>query len=285
MKKHLLIFLLIFLGFGIFAKSPNLDTTISSISESIVNIGNEKSAIIAILDFKAGTKELGVYIKDKLTSKIMEIDKNSNLKIVSRDELDKLEKETDYQYSGYVDDDTAVSLCKKIGAQVLVVGKIEEMGNEFSLTVKMVSVETAEYLFFRNFMVSSDSKIKKLLTEGEKEIEPPVMKVIKNTYTYDGDDYNETNTMLLYKSIVSFEKFRNRTYQKQYEMDITEFLTEFLKNESFKEELSIIESGNFVLAEVNSSGTKNGQPVNSKFILRCEEKKVYLNSVGFEYKE
>ena len=285
MKKYLIVFLIIFFGSYFFAKSPNLDSTLSSISESIIHIGNEKSTIVAIIDFKAGTKELGVYIKDKLTSKIMEFDKKNNLKIVSRDELDKIEKETDYQYSGYVDDDTAVSLCKKLGAQVLVVGEIEEIGNEFSLTVKMVDVETAEYLFFRNFTVSSDSKIKKLLTEGGKEIAPPVIKIIKNIYTYDGDVYNETNTLCLYKSILSFEKFRNKSYQKQYEMDITELLTEFLKNESFKDELSIIEDGQFVLAEVNSSGTKNGQPVNSKFIVRCEGKKVYLNRVGFEYRE
>lgn len=170
MKNIKILSLIIFflLPLPLFAKSSGLDETIASMSQSVIDSVSGRTTI-AILDFKADTEKLGSYIKDKLTSDIMEKDRNKKVKIVSRDELGKLEKETDFQYSGYVDDTTAVSLCAKLGAEALVVGKIEELGDEFTLTVKMPTVETAEYLFFKTYSVSNDKKIKNLLKDNEKK--------------------------------------------------------------------------------------------------------------------
>lgn len=162
-KKILLLCFLFLPISSLFAKSPNLDITIRTISQSVVE-SVSKETIIAILDFDADTKKLGSYIKNQLTSDTYEI---GDLTIVSRDALDKLEKESDFQYSGYVSDETALSICQKLGASALIFGKIEELGEEYTLTVKMISVETARYYFFRNYQVSSDKKLRNLLKDGE----------------------------------------------------------------------------------------------------------------------
>lgn len=146
------------------AKSPNLDSTISAISKTVVSSAPE-NAIIAILDFSSENKKLGEYIRDQLAADIIE---TGNLRLVTRNHLDLLEKESYYQLSGYVSDETALSICEKLGAQALVFGQIEEFGKNYRLQVKMIEVETAVYRLFRNYTVSKDKTIKQLTGEQEK---------------------------------------------------------------------------------------------------------------------
>jgi len=277
-KKFILLICFVFFLPELFAKKSNLDTIINSISESIV-FTLQKNTSIAVLDFKADSKKLGSYIKEKLISDIMEVDHNNKLIIVSRDEFDKLERESEFQYSGYVDDETAVSLCKKIGAQALVVGKIENLGNDYVLTVKLLNVETAEYLFFKTYTIANDIKFKSVQNSEEKQIETPVLKVFNNSYTYNGDVYVETTNSLLYKSIYSFEKYRNVKYNKEHEIDITEFITNLVKeNPGLSEQLSFLKNGEYTIIETNSTGNKNGENFTSKSVYRYDENRIYINS-------
>ena len=158
-------FFLIFLcSTSLFAKSPNLDSTISAISKTVVSSASE-NAIIAILDFSSENKKLGEYIRDQLAADIME---TGNLRLVTRNHLDLLEKESFFQLSGYVSDETALSICEKLGAQALIFDQINELGKNYRLQVKMIDVETAVYRLFKNYTVSKDKTIKQLTGEQEK---------------------------------------------------------------------------------------------------------------------
>ena len=200
-RKTFLLLLFLLLPLSVFAKSPDLDTTIASISKSVV-ASVQNDTIIAVLDFEADTEKLGSYIQNQLTSDIMETGK---LQIVTRKHLDLLEKESDFQNSGYVIDETALSICQKLGAAVIVLGKIEELGTEFTLTVKMIGVETGKYLFFKSYTVSSDKKIKNLLKGEGKKNEKPA-KITRNTSAqktpsysyYDSDDGDSVKSLALH---------------------------------------------------------------------------------------
>ncbi len=164
MKRSLIIFLTFFFSTTVFAKSPNLDSTISAIGKTVVSSAPE-NAIIAILDFSSENKKLGEYIRDQLAADIIE---TGNLRLVTRNHLDLLEKESYYQLSGYVSDETALSICEKLGAQALIFGQIEELGKNYRLQIKMIDVETAVYRLFKNYTVAKDKTTKQLTGEQEK---------------------------------------------------------------------------------------------------------------------
>ncbi|MBQ7882232.1 MAG: hypothetical protein IJ312_05930 [Treponema sp.] len=160
MKKTFLFVIFLFISFSIFAKSnDDLDTVIANVSDSIVSV-MEKNSIIAILDFSAEKDALGAYITDQLSIDIMEI---GGIRLVTRHHTDLVMKELQYQASGLVSDETALSICQQLGAQALVFGQIEEFNNNYRLQVKMIDVETGSYIIFKNYNVARSQQIERLL--------------------------------------------------------------------------------------------------------------------------
>jgi hypothetical protein len=64
--------------------------------------------------------------------------------IIDRSQLDRIRREQNYQYSGEVDDDTAVSLGKIIGADVIVTGRVDGEGNLRRLRLRALNTQTAQ---------------------------------------------------------------------------------------------------------------------------------------------
>ncbi|MBR4322708.1 hypothetical protein [Treponema sp.] len=118
-----------------------------------------QNSIIVILDFSADDAKIGSYIRDTLSSEVMEAGK---IRLVTRNHIDLIFKELDYQYSGYVSDETALSLCQQLGAQALVFGDFSPFGKEYRLQVKMLDVETGSYIIFKNYTISQSAKISKI---------------------------------------------------------------------------------------------------------------------------
>ena len=77
--------------------------------------------------------------------------------------MDKVNRELDYQYSGYVSDATALSLCQRLGAEEIVFGQLDELDNGYILHVKMLDVETGAYALFKKYEISRSSKTEQLL--------------------------------------------------------------------------------------------------------------------------
>ena len=66
--------------------------------------------------------------------------------VVDRSNIDAVLTEQNFQLSGYVDDDTFVSIGKFIGAQVVVTGSITGAGPQKRLVIKAINVLTSEIL-------------------------------------------------------------------------------------------------------------------------------------------
>ena len=157
-SSALTILFLLILCFPCFAKT-DIDSTLSQVATDIYSICPQNE-IIAVLDFSAETKSLCDYISTSLTSNLTQSEK---VRIVTRQHMDKIEKELDFQMSGYVSDSMALSICERLGAQAIVFGQIEELDNTYVLQVKMLDVETAAYMLFKTYSISRSSKIEQLL--------------------------------------------------------------------------------------------------------------------------
>ena len=160
MYKKLFLPFILWLSFLLpLSAKEKLDVVLQRVSDDVSARVSAKT-ILCVLDFDSASKDMGVYIRDSLISSFAE---NPNIRIVTRQNMDKVNAELDFQYSGYVSDETALSLCQRLGAGEIVFGQIGELDNGYTLQVKMLDVETGSYALFKKYEVARSSKTEQLL--------------------------------------------------------------------------------------------------------------------------
>ncbi len=120
-------------------KSLELDDAIKKMSESIISNLDADSKIV-ILNFDSTSKKMSDYLIDELSGRIVN---DNHLVVVDRRNLDLLQNEMEFQLSGEVDDTSAQAIGKKLGAQFIVLGNIEFIGDVYRLVSRTIAVETA----------------------------------------------------------------------------------------------------------------------------------------------
>lgn len=170
------------LGSLCFAKQT-LDETLFLVSVDIAS-KCEPREIIAILDFSCETKDMGSYINGQLISLVSQ---NSNLSIVTRQHMDKIEDELKFQSSGFVSDSTALSIGERLGAHVIIFGSLEELDNKYLLQVKMLEVSKGTYALFKTYEINRSAKTEQLLRHAATVYKSSlgiIAEVNKNSVTY-----------------------------------------------------------------------------------------------------
>jgi TolB-like protein len=116
------------------------------------------SSNIVILNIESDSPSLSAYIIDELTSRIID---DGRLVVIDRNrgDLEALEKESNFQLSGEVSDETAISIGKKIGAQTIVFGSIKLAGAVYILKIRAIDVETTRIQGSKNTDVGYDGKL------------------------------------------------------------------------------------------------------------------------------
>lgn len=159
--KNLTFVFFMFLNVFCFAaqKKNSIDETLDLVSKEIVSRCS-KNEIVAVLNFLTETKEMDEYVQNGLTASIFE---NSTLQVVTRQNMDKVEKELKFQNSGLVSDNTALSIGERLGAHKIIFGSLEELDNKYILQIKMLNVEKGLYVLFKKYEISRSSKTEQLL--------------------------------------------------------------------------------------------------------------------------
>ena len=98
---------------------------------------------IALLPVSGEDKDSGGYAYDTLTVKFVNSGKYD---MVERARIDQIIQEQNFQMSGMVSDETAVSIGKFLGAQVIIIGDISGTGNTRRLVFRALDVETGKIL-------------------------------------------------------------------------------------------------------------------------------------------
>jgi len=136
----------------IFLSTNCASTSTSSVKKSGTNIENalvtaveqafknvDRGSRIAVIHIQAPSNDLNNYLLGDLQHIL--VSKRYNL--VDRVDLDKIRAERDFQYSSEVDDNTAVSLGKFVGADMVVTGGIDGVGTFRRLRLKVMETQTA----------------------------------------------------------------------------------------------------------------------------------------------
>jgi TolB-like protein len=130
------------------SNADELDAAIREAS-NYLNENIPKGNKLAFLNFRSEYQTLSEYVIDELISNTI----NDKLfTVVDRANLSLIQQEIDFQMSGKISDEMAVSIGQMLGAQTIVSGAVSKMGDLFRLRVRTLDVQTAQILgqFNRN---------------------------------------------------------------------------------------------------------------------------------------
>jgi TolB-like protein len=120
----------------------DIKTAISKHQQIVIDAIPAKSRI-AVLDIDSYDAELSIFTTEEL---IMFLVKARKFSVIDRDSIETLLKEQDFQMSGAVNDKTAVSIGKFLGASIIITGTIHQRYGQIDFPLKILDVETAEIL-------------------------------------------------------------------------------------------------------------------------------------------
>jgi hypothetical protein len=75
---------------------------------------------------------------------------------------------TKHQLSGEVSDETAVSVGRQLGTQIIITGSIMPLGDNYSLRLKITNVETAQIIGTQMYSVRPDNVLLSLLNSPDQ---------------------------------------------------------------------------------------------------------------------
>jgi TolB-like protein len=116
------------------------EDAIRRISEKFIGLLPE-NAIIAVLNLHANERDTALFITDELQFQLVE---SGKFKVVDRRSLDAIRTEQNFQLSGAVSDESAVSIGNFLGANIVITGEITGSEDTRRLTMKALDVKTAE---------------------------------------------------------------------------------------------------------------------------------------------
>jgi hypothetical protein len=126
-------------------------------------IGAKVSAkdITAVVEFRATASRFSDRVIDDLIDELIAV----NARVVDRQNLEAVRAEQEYQLSGYVSDESAVSLGHELGASAIILGSGENMADYYRFNFRMLSVETGEILARFSVNVRFDQAMRRLLDD------------------------------------------------------------------------------------------------------------------------
>ncbi|MDR3116159.1 MAG: CsgG/HfaB family protein [Treponema sp.] len=102
-----------------------------------------RNSTLAIISIASRDRDMSDFVIEELAYLLVETRK---FKIVDRKSLDAIRAEQDFQFSGEVDDNSAVSIGKMLGASIVITGSISGSGATRRLRAKALDVKTAEIM-------------------------------------------------------------------------------------------------------------------------------------------
>lgn len=140
MKKIVLFIVCLLMAAGLFALDINeaLDTAAKQFSGSL-----KAGTTVAIVGIASDTEAMSEYLLDEMTIRIVQ---NRKLTVADRANLEAIKKEMNFQLSGEVSDATMKEIGAMVGADVVIHGNLNKIGDIFMLTLQALDVTKATVL-------------------------------------------------------------------------------------------------------------------------------------------
>jgi curli biogenesis system outer membrane secretion channel CsgG len=128
---------------------------------------SEKPVLIAVVDFSGNNVSVGDCraLTDRLRSELFN---TKYFKVIEREMMDEIIKEQGFQQSGCTTNECMVTVGKLIGVEKIIGGSISQVGNVYSVSARIVSIETGE--IENTAVYDHTGNIGELLTKGMKRV-------------------------------------------------------------------------------------------------------------------
>jgi hypothetical protein len=118
------------------------------------------------LNFSSNWQELSAYVIDELNNAIV---RGGALTVVDRQQLDVVRREQNFQMSGDVDDQSAQSIGKFLGAQSVLSGSFTIIGNITRFRIRVIAVETGVVQYSNSIDIKNDAILTALMPKAPEE--------------------------------------------------------------------------------------------------------------------
>jgi len=155
-------FLLLFLVFlSSCANTDNKAVKGLSLSEAIEQSAEKtakelpKNSRVAVVAFDSGNDKFSEFIMEKLNGALLD----RGVKVVDRKNLAHVFQELNFQTSGNVNEETALSVGKFLGADIVITGQLNSFENSYRYRISAINVETAARVSITRLDVRNDREI------------------------------------------------------------------------------------------------------------------------------
>jgi hypothetical protein len=145
MKKPIAsIILLALTALSLYGQSNTAVSLDEAIHNSVERIrdGLDKGATIVVYQFQSPNGRLSDYVLKELFDLLVNA---GRFIVLDRSAQDVINAEIDFQFStsaGMMSDDSLASLSKRIGAQAIITGSLDDAGNEYRFRIRVIGTET-----------------------------------------------------------------------------------------------------------------------------------------------
>ena len=161
MKKGFLAVVFLNAALSVFGQSKDgtLDGAIQNAAQQIQD-GLNKGSTIVVYQFQSHNQKLSDYVLKELFDKLV----NSHKFIVlDRSAQEVINAELDFQFNksaGMISDDSLANLTKRIGAEAIITGSLDDAASEYRFRIKVIGTETTAAIV--SYAVSVDKNDKRI---------------------------------------------------------------------------------------------------------------------------
>jgi len=130
-------------------------------------------SMVVFMNVQSDSEQLSDFIIDELLANAVN---DRVFTVVDRQQLDIIRAEQNLQLSGDVDDETALSVGRFLGAQTIVSGRINSLGGHYRLTIRALEVETARLQGQYNQNIGTVATINALMGGGTRAAQAPAQR-------------------------------------------------------------------------------------------------------------
>lgn len=161
--------------------TPGLDQQIGVLVEQIITGLTQsqatKLAVIPFADLQGNDSQLGRYIAEELTTKLYQA---GRFEVVERTLLEQVIAEQKLGISGFIDDDTAISLGKILGVDALATGTLSDLGTMIKVNARLIETTTGKVVSAASVTLYKDATLLPLL--GETPLHPATPRKTAKSY-------------------------------------------------------------------------------------------------------
>jgi hypothetical protein len=159
MKKRFFAVVLLFAALSVYGQSREvtLDEAIQNAAQQIQN-DLDKGSTIVVYQFQSHNARISDYVLKELFDKLVN---SRRLFVLDRGAQEVVDAELDFQFNksaGLISDESLASLTKRIGAQAIITGSLDDTGNDYRFRVRVIGTETIAAIVSYTVSVNKNDK-------------------------------------------------------------------------------------------------------------------------------